>query len=104
MATETHAEPRDAQAFTAEMVDALLCDLAQVEAGVEWLRGAGSDPFSELVVPATTIRLAQWVGRAIRTEEDHAHVHCHDKRLVRTGRPRAARCAWTTCRPAIGRS
>ncbi len=174
--TETRAEPRDAQAFTAEMVDALLSDLALVEAGAlvlftsreqmrqavdllptamrgavlvqntlprpqllarhrervadglpsiifgmqsfgegldlpgrlceslfitklpfappddpvgearaEWLRGAGRDPFSELVVPATAIRLAQWVGRAIRTEEDRAHVYCYDKRLVRTG-------------------
>lgn len=176
VATETLAEPRDAQAFTEEMVQTLLCDLAQVEAGAlvlftsreqmrqavdllptamrasvlvqntlprqqllarhrervaaglpsiifgmqsfgegldlpgalceslfitklpfappddsvgearaEWLRGAGRDPFSELVVPATAIRLAQWVGRAIRTEEDRAHVYCYDKRLVRTG-------------------
>ena len=176
VATETQAEPRDAQTFTAEMVDALLSDLALVEAGAlvlftsreqmrqavdamptamravvlvqntlprqqllarhrervaqglpsiifgmqsfgegldlpgslceslfitklpfappddpvgearaEWLRGAGRDPFSELVVPATAIRLAQWVGRAIRTEDDQAHVYCYDKRLVRTG-------------------
>ena len=172
MATETQAEPRDAQTFTAEMVDALLSDLAwwrgalvlftsreqmrqavdaiptamravvlvqntlprqQLlashrervaqglpssssacsplaragpagqpvqslfiklpfappddpvgEARAEWLRGAGRDPFSELVVPATAIRLAQWVGRAIRTEDDQAHVYCYDKRLVRT--------------------
>jgi ATP-dependent DNA helicase DinG len=54
------------------------------EARAEWLRGAGRDPFSELVVPATAIRLAQWVGRAIRTEEDRARVYCYDKRLVRT--------------------
>ncbi len=55
------------------------------EARAEWLRAVGRDPFSELVVPATAIRLAQWVGRAIRTEEDQAHVYCYDKRLVRTG-------------------
>ncbi|MNV91461.1 putative ATP-dependent helicase DinG [compost metagenome] len=54
------------------------------EARAEWLRSAGRDPFSELVVPATAIRLAQWVGRAIRTEEDRAFVYCYDKRLVRT--------------------
>lgn len=175
IATETQADPREAQAFTAEMVDALLSDLALVESGAlvlftsrdqmrqavdalptamrasvlvqtalprpqllaqhrervergepsiifgmqsfgegldlpgalceslfitklpfappddpvgearaEWLRAAGRDPFSELVVPATAIRLAQWVGRAIRTEEDRAHVYCYDKRLVRT--------------------
>ncbi|MPM83353.1 putative ATP-dependent helicase DinG [bioreactor metagenome] len=54
------------------------------EARAEWLRGSGRDPFIELVVPATAIRLAQWAGRAIRTEEDRAHVYCYDKRLVRT--------------------
>jgi len=54
------------------------------EARAEWLRAVGRDPFSELVVPATAIRLAQWVGRAIRTEDDQAHVYCYDKRLVRT--------------------
>ncbi len=176
VASETQADPRDAQAYTAEMVEALLSDLALVEAGAlvlftsreqmrqaveqlptalratvlvqnqwprqqllaqhrervaqglpsiifgmqsfgegldlpgrlceslfitklpfappddpvgearaEWLRGAGRDPFSELVVPATAIRLAHWVGRAIRTEEDLAHVYCYDRRLVRTG-------------------
>ena len=54
------------------------------EARAEWLRSAGRDPFTELVVPATAIRLAQWVGRAIRTEEDRASVYCYDRRLVST--------------------
>ncbi|AMM24627.1 ATP-dependent DNA helicase DinG [Variovorax sp. PAMC 28711] len=54
------------------------------EARAEWLRTVGRDPFSELVVPATAIRLAQWVGRAIRSEEDRASVYCYDRRLVRT--------------------
>ena len=54
------------------------------EARAEWLRSSGRNPFNELVVPATAIRLAQWVGRAIRTEEDQAHVYCYDKRLVNT--------------------
>ena len=54
------------------------------EARAEWLKNNGRDPFSEIVVPATAIRLAQWVGRAIRTEEDQAHVYCYDRRLVRT--------------------
>ena len=175
IAAETHAEPREAARFTAEMVEALLNDLAQVKAGAlvlftsreqlrkavdalptalracvlvqtalprtqllarhrervadglvsiifgmqsfgegldlpgqlcesvfitklpfappddpvgearaEWLRAVGRDPFSELVVPATAIRLAQWVGRAIRTEDDQAHIYCYDKRLTRT--------------------
>ncbi|XAH23628.1 ATP-dependent DNA helicase DinG [Xylophilus sp. GW821-FHT01B05] len=54
------------------------------EARAEWLRAVGRDPFSELVVPATAIRLAQWVGRAIRTEEDRARVVCYDRRLTGT--------------------
>jgi len=54
------------------------------EARAEWLRAQGRDPFMELVVPATAIRLAQWVGRAIRTEEDEAHVYCYDRRLSQT--------------------
>ena len=54
------------------------------ETRAEWLRAVGRDPFSELVVPATAIRLAQWAGRAIRSEEDQAHVYCYDKRLTRT--------------------
>ena len=54
------------------------------EARAEWLRAVGRDPFSELVVPATAMRLAQWAGRAIRTEEDMAHVYCYDRRLTRT--------------------
>ncbi|MFO1280141.1 MAG: ATP-dependent DNA helicase DinG [Burkholderiaceae bacterium] len=55
------------------------------EARAEWLRAVGRDPFSELVVPATAIRLAQWAGRAIRTETDRAFVTCYDRRLTRTG-------------------
>lgn len=54
------------------------------EARAEWLRSSGRNPFNELVVPATAIRLAQWVGRAIRTEEDQAHVYCYDRRLTAT--------------------
>jgi ATP-dependent DNA helicase DinG len=51
------------------------------EARAEWLRKMGRDPFSELVIPATAIKLLQWTGRAIRTEEDRAQVICYDKRL-----------------------
>ena len=54
------------------------------EARAEWLRAVGRDPFTELVVPATAIRLAQWTGRAIRTETDKAFVYCYDRRLTRT--------------------
>ena len=51
------------------------------EARAEWLRSVGRDPFNELVIPATGIKLLQWTGRAIRTEDDHASVICYDKRL-----------------------
>jgi len=52
------------------------------EARSEWLRSVGRDPFNELVIPATGIKLLQWTGRAIRTEEDRAQVICYDKRLT----------------------
>jgi ATP-dependent DNA helicase DinG len=52
------------------------------EARAEWLRKVGRDPFNELVIPATGIKLLQWTGRAIRTEEDQARVICYDKRLT----------------------
>ncbi|MCF8148021.1 MAG: ATP-dependent DNA helicase DinG [Sulfuritalea sp.] len=52
------------------------------EARAEWLRKVGRDPFTELVIPATGIKLLQWTGRAIRTEEDRAQVICYDKRLI----------------------
>lgn len=55
------------------------------EARAEWLKTLGRDPFAELVIPATGIRLLQWTGRAIRTEEDFATVICYDKRLLRSG-------------------
>ena len=55
------------------------------EARAEWLRSLGRDPFTELVVPATGIRLLQWTGRAIRSEDDQATVICYDKRLLQQG-------------------
>ena len=52
------------------------------EARAEWLRSIGRDPFTELVIPATAMKLLQWTGRAIRTETDQATVTCYDKRLT----------------------
>ncbi len=52
------------------------------EARAEWLRSVGRDPFNELVIPATGVKLLQWTGRAIRTEQDQAQVICYDKRLA----------------------
>jgi ATP-dependent DNA helicase DinG len=54
------------------------------EARSEWLKSVGRDPFNELVIPATGVKLLQWTGRAIRTEEDRAQVICYDKRLTQT--------------------
>ncbi|MCX7693627.1 ATP-dependent DNA helicase DinG [Tepidimonas taiwanensis] len=54
------------------------------EARAEWLRAQRRDPFMELVVPAAAIRLAQWIGRAIRTEDDRARIVCYDPRLTTT--------------------
>lgn len=54
------------------------------EARAEWLKSVGRDPFNELVIPATGVKLLQWTGRAIRTEEDRAQVICYDKRLTQT--------------------
>lgn len=54
------------------------------EARAEWLQAQGRNPFMELTVPATSVRLAQWAGRAIRTETDQAHIVCYDKRLITT--------------------
>ena len=54
------------------------------EARAEWLKSVGRDPFNELVIPATGIKLLQWTGRAIRTEDDQARVICYDKRLTLT--------------------
>lgn len=55
------------------------------QARAEWLTTQGRDSFNELSVPATGVKLNQWVGRLIRTEEDTGTVICYDKRLVDTG-------------------
>ena len=54
------------------------------QARSEWLQSQGRDAFGELVVPATSVKLNQWVGRLIRTEQDHGQVICYDKRLSDT--------------------
>ena len=54
------------------------------EARAEWLKSTGKDAFGLLVVPQTSMRLCQWAGRAIRTEDDQATIICYDKRLTST--------------------
>lgn len=54
------------------------------EARAEWLTARGRNPFAELVVPATGVRLNQWAGRGIRSESDRATIVCYDPRLTQT--------------------
>lgn len=54
------------------------------EARCEWLRAIGHDPFLEWVLPAAALRLQQWVGRALRHEDDRARIVCYDPRLSST--------------------
>jgi ATP-dependent DNA helicase DinG len=54
------------------------------EALSEWLATQGRDAFAELSVPRTSMRLAQWVGRAVRTVHDHATITILDNRLGTT--------------------
>lgn len=54
------------------------------EALDEWMASQGRDAFSELAVPRTSMRMAQWVGRAIRTISDQATVTVFDGRLIST--------------------
>jgi len=54
------------------------------QARAEWLEGQGRNPFLEIVVPATGVRLNQWAGRGIRSEADRATIVCYDARLTGT--------------------
>jgi ATP-dependent DNA helicase DinG len=55
-----------------------------MEARAEYLEARGRNPFVELVVPATGVRLNQWAGRGIRSERDRATIVCYDPRLTQT--------------------
>lgn len=52
------------------------------EARATWVEENGGNAFSDLVVPATGVRLAQWTGRGIRSETDTARITIYDSRLV----------------------
>lgn len=52
------------------------------EARAEFVEANGGSAFDELVVPATGLRLLQWVGRGVRTETDWARITCFDSRLT----------------------
>lgn len=48
----------------------------------EYVEQEGGDPFADLVVPATGVKMLQWTGRAIRTETDEAIITVFDRRIV----------------------
>lgn len=52
------------------------------QARAEWVQRCGRSPFRELVLPEACIRLAQAVGRLIRTHADWGTVAILDRRLV----------------------
>lgn len=54
------------------------------EALSEWLSTQRRDAFAELSVPRTSMRLAQWVGRGVRTVNDRATITILDNRLNST--------------------
>jgi len=54
------------------------------EALSEWLNAQGRDPFAEIAVPRAAMKLAQWVGRGVRTVTDRAVITICDIRLVNT--------------------
>ena len=52
------------------------------QARAEWLQRYGRSPFRELVVPEACVRLAQAVGRLIRSHTDRGVVTILDRRIV----------------------
>lgn len=50
-----------------------------------WIEKNGGNPFVELTVPETSIKLVQAVGRLIRTETDHGRVSILDNRVKTAG-------------------
>lgn len=55
----------------------------------EWLQEGGRNPFFELEVPTVSVRLAQAIGRLLRTESDSGLIALLDPRLKGIGYGRA---------------
>lgn len=51
------------------------------QALADWLESEHRNPFAELTVPRAGIKLAQWVGRGVRTTSDRAVITICDTRL-----------------------
>ncbi len=54
------------------------------EARADYVEAQGGSAFDEIVVPEAGIRLLQWTGRGIRTEDDAATIVIYDRRLTHT--------------------
>jgi len=52
------------------------------EAISEWIESRGGRPFFELSLPKAGLKLIQWSGRLIRTEEDFGRVVIFDRRMT----------------------
>ena len=52
------------------------------EALAEWLEAQGRNPFFELAVPETSLRLVQACGRLIRHENDGGRISLLDRRMI----------------------
>ena len=52
------------------------------EAYAEWLESQGRNPFMEMSMPDTAIRLVQACGRRIRHEDDSGRISLLDRRVV----------------------
>jgi len=48
----------------------------------EWLRAQGRNPFFELAIPQTCLKLVQACGRLVRKESDHGKITLLDRRII----------------------
>ena len=63
------------------------------QARAEWLQRCGRSPFREVVVPEACVRLAQAVGRLIRSHTDRGTVTLLDRRIVTRSYGRELLCS-----------
>ena len=72
------------------------------EALAEWLEVQGRNPFFELAVPETSLRLVQACGRLVRHERDGGRITLLDRRIVTARYGEALRAALPPYRMEVG--
>ena len=72
------------------------------EALAEWLEAQGRNPFFELAVPETSLRLVQACGRLVRHEHDGGRITLLDRRIVTARYGEALRAALPPYRMEVG--